>query len=240
MGAYGSEASAGMHIGEFVEGVGIAGDGGGEHGHAEGGCLGRRDAIFVGNELESCNRAAGLKRAANFLEQRDAGVSVEVMKEIGEKDDVVGSGKIDFEGAAGKHVIALLNAGYFCVVESYAKNRSPVKTGDVSVWILDGDFDAEEAVASGDIEDLHLVLTTCEDDSSERGGHGPHHRGHALRKLDPHGIVRLDSSLSGKNGPAVPNDFCEILEGLTKRRLCEEADDGSEATGGGGIEKRSA
>lgn len=68
MGVDGGEASAGMHVGEVVECVGIAGDGGCEHGHAEGGCLGRRDAIFVGNELQRGDRAAGLERAADFLE----------------------------------------------------------------------------------------------------------------------------------------------------------------------------
>ena len=98
------ETCAGVHFGEFAEGVGIAGDGGGQHGHAESGGLWRRDTVFVGNEFEGGDATARLERAANFFEQADASVCIEMEQEVVNRI-MVGSGKIDFEGAAGKHVL---------------------------------------------------------------------------------------------------------------------------------------
>ena len=113
------EAGVGVHVGQIAERVGVAGNGCGQHGHGEGGRLGRRDAIFVGDEFQGGDSAAGFQRMVNFFEERDAGVLIEVMQEIGKKDDVIGTGEFDLESTAREHVVTVLDTGYLCILDSY-------------------------------------------------------------------------------------------------------------------------
>ena len=108
-----------------------------------------------------------------------------MVEEVGEQNYVVRSGEVDVEGGAGEHVVAVLNAGLFGIFEGDAKDGSPVEAGDVGVGVLLCDLDAEEAVASGDVEDMDRASAAIEDDFAEWGGHGAHHGSHVVGKLDP-------------------------------------------------------
>lgn len=82
-----AEARLVVHGREMAQWIRIAGRGGGEHGHGEGGGHGRRDAILVGHKLQRGGAAAG-RRAG--IEKCGAGGGVPVMPVLFGEDAVDG------------------------------------------------------------------------------------------------------------------------------------------------------
>ena len=236
----GGESGIGVHGVKLGVGVGVAGGSGGEHSQGESGGHGRRDAIFVGYELEGSSTAAGFEGVVDLLEQANVGGTVEVVEEVGEKDDVVWAGEVDVEGRAGEHVVAVLNAGFLGVFEGDAKDWSPVEAGDMGMGVLFGDLDAKEAVAGGDVEDTHGASTAIKNQFAERACQGAHHGGHIIGEFNPEGVFGLDRAAAGERSAASANDFGELVVDAFNVGIRQKEGDGGNAGWRGGVEERGA
>ena len=96
--------------------------------------------------------APGFERGAHLLQQPDAGGRIEVVQEVGEQHDVVRAAEIDFESAAGQRLVPAVEVGLACVRSRDFEHRRPVDGENARFGVLPGDFDAEQAMARGDVE----------------------------------------------------------------------------------------
>jgi len=104
------EIGASRNALDLCEGVSVAGGRSGQHHHAEGSRGGWRNAIRIGNEFSDCGAAARLERGMHLSHESGAGGRIEMVQEIGDQYKIVVGAKVDFEGAAGKQVVAIGNS----------------------------------------------------------------------------------------------------------------------------------
>src|SRR6185312_9331392 len=98
--------------------------------------------------------------------------------------------EIDVEGTAGEFGEAIVDAGLRGVGGGDAQDRGPIDSGNAGLGVLRGDGDAEETVASSEIEDMEGASLSSKCKRGERTGNRRHHRSHALGEQHPERVFR--------------------------------------------------
>lgn len=84
------------------------------------------DSVFAGNEFDDEEAAAGPEGGADAAEQGVAAGEVEVMKNVGQEDEIVIGAKIDVEGRAGSGFVAIGDVGCGGIAAGEFENVGPV------------------------------------------------------------------------------------------------------------------
>lgn len=179
------------HAVKFGEGVSIAAGGGREHDKRESRRHWRRDAIFVGDELERDQAATGAKSRAEATEKSCALLRVEVVEQIGEEDDVVGAFEVDGECIARKSGVAIADAHLCCMALRDFEDLGPVERSDFEIGIFLSEDDAKKPMARGDVE--HSTGSRAEQ-TGDGLSSGEHHRAHFFGEGNPAVVFRGDGA----------------------------------------------
>src|ERR1700687_2118369 len=89
------------HLFVFGKRIRIARVGGSQHHEAESRWGWRRNAVLVRHKFQSDGLAAGLQRGVNAPHQFLASENIEMMEDVGQKNDVVSFAEIGVKSAAG-------------------------------------------------------------------------------------------------------------------------------------------
>jgi len=235
-----SERGGLQHLVELGERVGVAGGGGGEHDEAEAGWDLGGNAVFVGDEFEDDELAAGFEGGVEAFEEGDVGGGVEVVEEVGEQDDVVVLAEVDVEGAAGEELVAIEAVEPGGVFFGDVEDGGPVLSGDGGARVLLEEGEAEHAVAGGDVEDFErgVVGVGGEDLGGEEFGGHELQAGHAAGELDPGVVVGVEDAVPGEGCAAGADAVGEFVEAVADVGGVEEFDGGSDVGGGFLVEER--
>ena len=106
--------------------------------------------------------------------------------------------------------------------------------------ILFGDFNAEQAVACGNIQHAQRAAVSFEHQCAERRGQRGHHGRHCLGKQNPNRILRLHGAVARQRGATVAHHFGQMLVRLAQLRCAQELRNGCHAGRGARIKKRGA